>query len=145
MDSVVAFLDKNLPEKVKDKLFYDSTDNKSQYRRQLSPFFIIKELRDHELIIGITENPENTYFPETYALNWSRIQKILSKADSLSIEQEKYSLISINTACKILGVTRPTVYKIINDNKIPYVEVLSQKRIQLKDLLDFIERAKKYK
>ena len=145
MEAVVAFLEKNLPEKIKEKLFFERISHKSQFRRKLKPYFIIHELRKHELIIGITDNPDNTAFPEKYVLHWSRIQKILSASDNLLIEQEKYALISINTACKLLSVTRPTVYKIINDNKIPFVEILSQKRIQLKDLLDFVEQNKKYK
>jgi excisionase family DNA binding protein len=145
MEAVVAFLEKKLPEKIKKNLFYETGSGGSRYRRKLPPYFVIQELRKHEIIIGITNNPENFAYPEKYALHWSRLQKILSASDNLLIEQEKYSLISINTACKILGVTRPTVYKIINDNKIPYVDILSQKRIQLSDLLDFIEQNKKYK
>jgi excisionase family DNA binding protein len=43
-----------------------------------------------------------------------------------------------------MEVTRPTIYKLIRENEIPFVEVLSQKRIQLKDLLDYIDKNKKF-
>jgi excisionase family DNA binding protein len=41
-------------------------------------------------------------------------------------------------------VTRPTLYKLIREKEIPYVQILSQRRIQLKDILDYIEENKKY-
>jgi excisionase family DNA binding protein len=150
IESLVDFLEKNLPEKIKDEICYHTYkyehngkiyENK-QYKR---PVGIINPLREMEFVIGLTDNPDRIIYPDHYILLWTKIRKFIEKFDTLTIEQEKYALITINQACKMLNVTRPTVYKIINENKIPFVEILSQKRIQLKDLLDYIDANKKFK
>jgi len=105
---------------------------------------IVMDLRQYGFVIGLTDNPDNHFFPETYILLWSKFLKHLEQSDNLTFEQERYQLISINKACELMDVTRPTIYKLIRENKIPFVEVLSQKRIQLKDLLDYIDKSKKF-
>ena len=147
---IEAFLELNLPTKIKNELFYNVTyreykGKKIEDRQRLKPFFIFDKLRIMEFAIGITSNPNDIFFPEKYVLLWSRLLKFLKVTDSLSNEQQKYALISINKACQFLDITRPTLYKIINEKKIPYIQILSQKRIQLKDLLDYIDNNKKYK
>jgi len=147
-EEVVAFLDKNLPDKIKEELFFSVTTR--EYRGKMvhnrlviKPFFIVDDLRLKGFIIGITDDPKNLFFPQEYLLQWTKLKKFMEHSDTLLVEQEKYGLVSINTACKMLEVTRPTIYKIIKDKNIPIVEILSQKRIQLKDLLDYIEANKK--
>jgi excisionase family DNA binding protein len=137
MQEVVKFLDKNLPRRIKDELFF-----KNQIA--LKPFFICDALRQQGFIIGMTDDPKDLFFPKEYLLLWTKLQRFLSESDTLSFEQEKYRLITINTACKMLDVTRPTLYKLLNEKKIPFVQILSQRRIQLKNLLDYIEENKKY-
>lgn len=147
MENVVDFLEKNLPPKIKDELFFSVShwEHKGvmrESRNRLTPHSITEKLREYELLIGIFDDTKNLFFPNEYILQWTKLKKIIERDDSISTGIEKYSLISINTACKMLDVTRPTVYKLLNDKQIPVVEILSQKRIQLKDLLDYIESQK---
>lgn len=149
-NNLVAFLEKHLPDKIKEELFnrvyyFEHKGTRREGKIRLKPIDVVQKLREYEFIIGVTTNIEQLSFPVRYILLWSRLEKFLEISDSFSNEQEKYALISINKACQLLDVTRPTLYKIINEKKIPYVQILSQKRIQLKDLLEYIDNNKKYK
>jgi excisionase family DNA binding protein len=147
MDKLAEFLEKNLPEKIKSQLFTEthSWEHKGKMResqRKLKPVEVMYKLMNQGFLIGINENPDNYPYPEEYILLWSKMLRFIKANDTLSVEQEKYALLSINKACKMLEVTRPTLYKIINEGKIPYVQIFSQKRIQLSDLLAYIENGK---
>jgi excisionase family DNA binding protein len=149
VEKIVAFLDKNLPAKVKDEIFFSTTswEHKGEMvhsRTAKNPFFIVGNLREKGFITGIADDPSDWFMPKEYLLHWSTLKKFIADSDILSFEQEKYGLISINKACKMLDVTRPTLYKLIREKEIPYVQILSQRRIQLKDILDYIEENKKY-
>jgi excisionase family DNA binding protein len=150
VNKLVAFLEKHLSEKIKEELFndvyyFEHKGIRREGKIRLKPIAIVQKLSKYEFVIGVTTNIEQLSFPVKYILLWSRLEKFLKVSDSFSNEQEIYALISINKACQLLDVTRPTLYKIINEKKIPYVQILSQKRIQLKDLLDYIDNNKKYK
>jgi len=145
---LVSFLDENLPEKIKNELFYqvyywEHKGKKCEGRIKENNPSIANKLIKLEFLMGISDDPKYFYFPKEYILLWTKLKKFLDKYETTSVEIEKYGLISINTACKMLDVTRPTIYKILNEKKVPYVEILSQKRIQLKDLLDYIEENKR--
>jgi excisionase family DNA binding protein len=145
---IVDFLGKNLPPKLIDELFFDYNkfEHKGETRQQKTlkkPFFIIEELRKKGFVYGLTEDVNNLFMPEKYVLLWTKLKSFVDTNQTLTVEQSNLSLLTINNACKFLGVTRPTLYKILRENQIPTVEVLSQKRIQLKDLLDFIDSNKK--
>jgi excisionase family DNA binding protein len=149
-EALVSFIDPKLPPKIKEELYFDryTFEHKGKEREGKiteKPITIVTKLRSKGFVLGMTDNPNRFHFPETYILLWTKLLKHLEQNDTLTFEQEKYRLISINKACEMLEVTRPTIYKLINEKKIPFVEVLSQRRIQLKDLLDFIDNNKKYK
>lgn len=149
-EELVAFIDPKLPPRIKEALFYSKSTwvHKGEVREgkhYLKPMWIIGKLRYHGFVIGLADNPDDYMFPRKYILLWTKLQRHLEQNDLLTFEQEKFRLISINKACEIMEVTRPTLYKLINERKIPFVEVLSQKRIQLKDLLDYIDSNKKFK
>jgi len=52
-------------------------------------------------------------------------------------------LLTIKEVCQILGVTKPTVYKLFNTNQLPYFEILTQRKVKLTDLIKFIESKRK--
>ena len=144
---LVRFLDENLPDKIKSKLFFE--ENQREYRGKTiidktkkSDFFIFDELRSREFAAGITKNPASTYIPEKYILYWTKLQKFLNSENSLEYDIKLLSLLTINQACEFLAVTRPTLYKILREEHIPTVEILSQKKIQLKDLVEYVENKK---
>ena len=147
VDKLVSFLDENLPEKIKSELFYQTYywEHKGKMcegkMKEPNPS-IAHKLIELEFLMGISDDPKFLLFPNEYILQWTKLKKFIEKHETISVDIEKYGLISINTACKMLDVTRPTIYKILNEKKVPFVEILSQKRIQLKDLLDYIEENK---
>ncbi len=149
LDKLISFLDENLPEKIKSELFFhvyywENKGEKCEGRIKEPNPSIAAKLIKLEFLIGISDDPKFFLYPKEYLLQWTKLKKFIDKYETTSVEIEKYGLISINTACKMLDVTRPTIYKILNEKKVPYVEILSQKRIQLKDLLDYIEENKRH-
>lgn len=149
MDGLVAFLSVELPKKIITELFYEayyfeSKGKKVKNQRSLSPFFIIEKLKEYGFIQGLASKPEKYKFPDQYVLHWSKFKKFLKENDTLIIEQGRFRLLSINDACEILGVTRPTLYKLVNEHELPIIQIFSQKKIQLKDLVDYMDKNKKY-
>jgi excisionase family DNA binding protein len=147
---LIKFLEQKLPPRIKEELFYETYTWENKGKRpegktRKHDVVILNYLRHLGFVIGVTDNADMFLYPQHYFLYWTQLSKHLEQNDTLTFEQEKYRLISINKACEMLEVTRPTIYKLINDNKIPFVEVLSQKRIQLKDLLDYIDKNKRFK
>ena len=145
---IKSFLDANLPPRIKDELFYyynrwEHKGKMCENKIARQPVEIIDELIKMKFIERFANDFDNWFFPKEYILLWTKLKNFIDSNDSLSVEIEKYGLISINSACKLLDVTRPSMYKIINEQKIPVVELLSQKKIQLKDLLDYIEKNKR--
>lgn len=144
LDELVKFLEEKLPSKIKDELFYTKS-NSTAYKHRTNDAFIFRELRQMNFAIGVTTNPDTLMFPERYILKWTLLEQFIKTNDSLGQGLTNYQLITINEACEFLSVTRPTLYKLIKENKIPTVQVLSQKRIQIKDLIEYIDSNKNYK
>jgi len=147
-DMLVQFLEDNLPKKIQYELLYRTTKwmykgKEREHRSRIPSPMVFSELRELGFAFGFSDDPEHYTFPKRLILNWTKLKKFIEVSDSLKDDQSKYALISINEACKFIEVTRPTLYKIIREGKIPTVQILSQKRIQLKDLLAYIERKKK--
>lgn len=145
---LVKFIDDKLPPKVHDQLFlskYTWTNNKGKTVESFTkekPWAIYRKLEKLGFAHGVSEE-DYSFFPKRIVLRWTELSNFLELNDSITLEQKHYSLITINEACEFLSVTRPTIYKLINAGEIPTVQVLTQKRIQLKDLLDYIDRHKK--
>lgn len=146
---IISFLDANLPPRIKEELFYYYTrwENKGKMCENKSacqPHQIIDNLIEKNFIVRFAHDADHWNYPKEYILLWTKLKDFIKNNDSLSVELEKYSLVSINSACKMLDISRPSMYKIINEKKIPVVEILSQKRIQLKDLLNYIKENKSH-
>jgi excisionase family DNA binding protein len=146
---LVKFIGDKLPPKVLDQLFlrkYTWTNNKGKTVESFSnesPWWIYRKLVGFGFAHGVYKGDYSTSSPNRIVLHWTELDNFLKLNDSITHEQKHYSLITINEACQFLSVTRPTIYKLINAGEIPTVQVLTQKRIQLKDLLDYIDRHKK--
>jgi excisionase family DNA binding protein len=52
-------------------------------------------------------------------------------------------LLTIKEVCKVLSLTKPSIYKLFDTNQLPYYEILSQRKVKLTDLIKFIESKRK--
>ncbi len=52
-------------------------------------------------------------------------------------------LLTIKQACKVLGLSRTSVYKLFKEEKLDFYEILTQKKVKYSDLMEFIKTAKK--
>ena len=153
-DAIFEYLHENLPKEVKYKFLYDhhyydrfappDRYNK-KYGRPKVPYGVFFDLQryGYAAIVNSKETFEKTFDREKYILMWSKIEEAINKNLFPSTDLENYRLLSVNEACKMLGLTRPSVYKLIKQNEIPVVQIFDKtKKIQLKDLLKFIEQKK---
>jgi len=106
---------------------------------------IVEELENYGLLYEITEY--NGWDEETtskgYVLFYSKMLRYLNKnSESLNNDDNIYKLLTINQVCEFLNISRPSVYKLLNDRQLPFTEILGHKRIQLIELLNFIQEKK---
>lgn len=153
-DTMYEFLHENLPDKVKYEFLYTRvavrvkpTDDpiRAKYGRKEVPYAVFLDLmnRGYASWLESKETVEKTFERQKRVLFWSRIQDDIEGNVFPSNMADQYKLISINDACKFLGLTRPSVYKLIRDNEFPVVQIFDKtKRIQMRDLLLYIERKK---
>lgn len=154
IDTMIQFMHDNLPEKVKYEFLYEmpytkprypSKDFNEKHGNPIVPYSIFLDLCEYGYAFTIVSGETiNISFKEKkYILMWSRIEKAIKESTFPAKDIEQYRLISINEACELLGLTRPSIYKIINQNEIPVVQIFDKtKKIQLKDLLKYIEQKK---
>ncbi len=153
-DAMYDFLHENLPEKVKYEFLYTKigfrrrpTDDPilAKYGRKDTPYSIYSALKynGYTYQLESKETFKKTFERQKQVLLWSRIKRDVEDNIFPSQMLDQFKLISINDACKFLGLTRPSVYKLINENEIPVVQIFDKtKRIQMRDLLLYIERKK---
>lgn len=110
----------------------------------------IKELVDFGFLYEIksasrsTENILRVNIDDSgYVLFWSEFQNQLKSDLPLINPIKEKKLLSVNQACEFLSISKPTLYKIINNGILPFVDFMGQKRIQLLDLLEFVNLNKK--
>ena len=152
-DAMFDFLHENLPENMKYEFLYSHVGYyknakyppHAKYGRQKVPYAVFITLRNHGYAYWLEskETTETTFKRQKQVLLWSRIQQDIESKIFPSEMAEQHKLISINEACKFLGLTRPSVYKLIRDNEFPVVQIFDKtKRIQMRDLLKYIEKKK---
>jgi excisionase family DNA binding protein len=82
-----------------------------------------------------------SYELEYYLLNTNYLNVLASNLfvnSDININR----LLNVNEVCKILSVTRPTVYKLINEGKIDSYLIVGQKKVKYIDLLRYIDSCK---
>ena len=108
---------------------------------------IIEELKRMELLYEIIEF-QAVFFTEPkshgFILHYSRIKKLLSgKPEFIENEVLYEKPMTLNQACEFLSISRPTLYKLIENREIKSIEILGKKRIQLFELINYISQNKK--
>lgn len=117
---------------------------KNSVKKYQSTDEVIKELKQcgllHEIVEykGIIDTDSKSL---GYILFFTPLMRYVSRDDEpLSNDIFNFfKMLTINQACELLNLSRPTVYKLLRTGDLKHVEILGQKRIQLKDLLNFIQ------
>lgn len=100
-----------------------------------------------EYLYGAKEEPDSIfqkvsefrYEFDSVILNRNLLESI--KSDSFVDPQILANrLLTIKEVGKILGLTRPSVYKLFELGELPYFTILSQKKVKLSDLMMFINK-----
>lgn len=104
---------------------------------------IVDELRDNGLVFDIIHRhgPMSMDSEDMgCVLLYTQMLRYLNRNDEyLNNDINKFKLLTINQVCEFLNISRPSVYKLLKDHTIPYVEILGHKRIQLNELLKYIQ------
>ena len=108
---------------------------------------IVDELRDNGLVFDIIHRhgPMSVDSEDMgCVLLYTQMLRYLNRNDEyLNNDINKFKLLTINQVCEFLNISRPSVYKLLNDHTIPYIEILGHKRIQLNELLKYIQNNNK--
>ena len=81
-----------------------------------------------------------------FILDYSQIKVFLNnEEDFLNYQLNNYKLMTINQTCEFLNISRPTLYKLIRDGEIKYMEILGKKRIQVIEVMNYISNNSKVK
>ena len=67
----------------------------------------------------------------------AQIDAILSGKTTAPARHEETRLITISEAAKMLGISRPTAYKLIREQRLDAIELDGISRIRLQSVLDF--------
>lgn len=79
-----------------------------------------------------------SYSIEYVILNTNNLESIEKDSFSNSVDR----LLSIKEVCEILGLTKPSIYKLFSTNQLEYFEILSQRKVKLSDLNRFLDSKK---
>ncbi len=102
----------------------------------------VKSSHTKEVKIQIQETGEFIVIPKNALLFLATILQNMAAGKSISIVPSE-SEITTQQAADILNVSRPHIVKLLEDGLIPFKKVGSHRRIQLKDVLNYIEKQKK--
>lgn len=111
---------------------------------------IIDELKERELLFEVIEfqGPFCTE-PKSHGfiLNYTRLNALLSAGEDLiDFQTNKHALLTLNQACDLLNISRPTLYKLMSNGDLVYLEIFGKKRIQVNEIMRFIsEKSQKKK
>ena len=95
--------------------------------------------RDTEWAKGIFKDYD--YETESIILDRNYLDALFS--DSFIDDKIKDRLLTIKEVGSILGITRPSVYRLFDTGSLEYFQILSQKKVKLSDLNKFIKDSKK--
>ena len=101
---------------------------------ELHEFLIMRGIIHYEVEVSIT----NSQFSEPVCI--VNTKKIYNAEESISKYLLNYKYYSINEVAEMLSFSRPTVYKLVNDQKLKAVRIYGQLRINHMDLIYFINK-----
>jgi excisionase family DNA binding protein len=103
---------------------------------------VITELKEYGLLYEIQEWEGLGREPKTkgYILYYTQLMRLLNKEEEhLMNDINIYKMLTINQVCDFLNLSRPTIYKLLSTGNLPYIELFGQKRIQVLEVLKYIQ------
>jgi len=132
--------------KTVENYFYFQEENELYVKNSTKKYNNIEEVVEDLMVNGLLcEISEFTGLGKElesngFILFYTQLLKYLDRnSEYLSNDVNIFKLLTINQVCEFLNVTRPSVYKLLNDGHLEYVKVLGHKRVQLMELLNFIQ------
>jgi excisionase family DNA binding protein len=101
---------------------------------ELDEFLIRRGIIRYEVEVNISNNE----FSDAVCIVDTK--KIYEAEESISKYLLTYKYYSINEVAEMLSFSRPTVYKLVNDQSLKAIRICGQLRINHLDLMDFIHK-----
>jgi excisionase family DNA binding protein len=107
---------------------------------------IIEIVKRPKVVMKVTENnlyqifSHYEYDIENIYLNENNLKSLIDEKFIDQIINNR--LLTIRQVCEILGVTKPSVYKIFASGELKYYEILSQRKVLYSDLVEFLKKRK---
>jgi excisionase family DNA binding protein len=136
------YVEENLLNQKKSKYGYFKESLNKYYLKGSNKLYsdineLFADLQKWELLFIIKDRGPNPNV-RGYVFNETKYKQRFDTYGTLDNDVSVYKILTINQVCEFLSVSRPTVYKLIRDGKLPTVNFIGQKRIQMKVLLKFI-------
>jgi excisionase family DNA binding protein len=103
---------------------------------------ILADLQKWELLYILKEALPGVNKPpifKGYIFHETKYKNRLETYGALDFDITVHKMLSINQACDLLNISRPTIYKLIGEGKLETVNFFGQKRIQMKTILQLIQ------
>lgn len=117
---------------------------KFEYEAELE---VLQFLEKYQIIEVIGKAVKEGYFKfnveiEYYLLNTNALKAF--KTDSINNPVFQDRFLTLKDVGKILSLTKPSIYRLFNEGKLPYYEVLSQRKVKYSDLMKFMDSKLKH-
>ncbi len=94
---------------------------------------------DHSVIVRAGES--SAQLPEELRQILTTVLSNLIQGTAVTVEPHR-TLLTTQEAADILGITRPTLVRLLTDNEIPYTTPGRHRRVQLTDVLAYQQRTR---
>lgn len=125
-------------------LFDIKLNNKDEFYEWLENNQLIEIIYKPNISLTLGSVPmfkEYYYEVEYIILNESYLKSIQSNK-FINQEININRLLSLNEVCQYLSLTKPSIYKLFNEGLLNYYTILSQRKVKLKDLMEYINTTK---
>jgi excisionase family DNA binding protein len=151
LSALKSFVSKKLINKEKSEYnFLDSSTQRLVLKNSSVDFHteedIIEELKEQGYIFHFKREIKpwlSDVKDVGFIFLYTKLKKDIKQQDIFAETLKNDRLLTINQVAEFLSISRATVYNKIKEGALPVVDLFGQKRIQLKDLLDYINSKKK--
>ncbi|AIE76161.1 helix-turn-helix domain-containing protein [Synechocystis sp. PCC 6714] len=89
------------------------------------------------LLVGM--DGEEIYLPESLYQVLRQVTPLLAQGKGITLIPQKHYL-TTQEAANLLNISRPYLYKLLDQEKIPFTKIGSHRRIKAEDILDYRQK-----